>query len=85
MSLDVHKTRKVKLLTQSRDIVKEILAFGVTEDQKLDIIYFLSLELENNDAMKDITKLLKKYRETINKTEDDNKVIEENNKKILTS
>ena len=41
-----------------RDIVKEVLDFGVSEKQKLQIIYLLAMELENRDVMlkiKDIT------------------------------
>ena len=41
-----------------RDIVKEILNFGVSEKQKLQIIYLLALELENREIMlkiKDVT------------------------------
>ena len=34
-----------------REIVKEILNFGVTEKQKSQIIYLLSLEIEDRELM----------------------------------
>ena len=52
----------VKRIQESRDIVKQIIDYGVTEQHKMDIIHFISLELENNSAIKDINKILKKYR-----------------------
>jgi len=55
---------------QSRDIVKEIINFGVSEQQKLDIIFELALNLENNAALKEIIAVVKKYRESINKEEE---------------
>ena len=42
-----------------RQIVKEILNFGVTEDQKLNIIYLMALELEDRDKMLRISKVTK--------------------------
>ena len=67
---DVHMIKLVNMRAKSREIVKEILDFGVTETQKLDIIYMLSLELENNQCMKDIACVLKNHRERINKDEE---------------
>jgi len=69
---------------QSRDIVKEILKFGVNEYQKLDIIYLISLSIENNTTMKDITDTLKKHREIINKDEDENNLTETNSKILIS-
>jgi hypothetical protein len=43
-----------------RNIVKEILDFGVNEFQKLKIIHLLSLELEDRDKMKKVSNLTKK-------------------------
>ena len=66
---------------KSREIVSEILKFGVTEQQKYDIIHGICLSLENNQALKDIAEILKNYRETINKEEDtDNNTNDSNNK-----
>ncbi len=70
---------------QSRDIVKEILNFGVDETQKLDIIHGISSSLENNEALKEITSILKKYREVINKEEEaDNNISDSDKPKIIT-
>ncbi len=82
MSYSVKLEKIAKERAESRQIVKQIIDFGVNENQKLDIIYELSLNLENNKAMKDIVQLLKKYRETINKDEetDDN----QNKPKLIT-
>jgi hypothetical protein len=76
--------KKVKLANQkkeSRDIVKTIIDFGVTEEQKLDIIYFLSLTLESNDKMKKICNLVDRFREQIG--QDEVKQKEKTNKIIL--
>ena len=66
--LDIEK--EVKRKEQCRMIVKGILNFGVTDSQKIDIMFFLALELEKNDQLKEITDFLKKYRITINKKEE---------------
>ena len=55
MSSDVKLQRKVRLKEQTRKIVKEITNFGVTESQKIDIMYLLAMNLENNSTMKEIT------------------------------
>jgi len=85
MSKDIQTNRTLRLKKQSRQITKEILDFGVTENQKLDIIHMISLTLENNDAMKDIANILKKYVDTINKESDDNNNIKKEGKKIILS
>ncbi len=75
MSYSVKLEKIAKERAESRQIVKQIIEFGVTENQKFDIIYEIALNLNNNEAMKEIANLLKKYRETINKDEEtsDNK------------
>tara|TARA_B100000686_G_C16775358_1_gene968043 strand:+ start:2340 stop:2567 length:228 start_codon:yes stop_codon:yes gene_type:complete len=45
-------------MTICREIVKKIIDFGVTEKQKQQIIYLLSLELENRDVMLSISKTI---------------------------
>ncbi|MAG26180.1 hypothetical protein CMI47_11515 [Candidatus Pacearchaeota archaeon] len=50
--------------SQCREIVREILNFGVNEFQKIRIIQLLSLELENRDLMLKITNIVKKDDET---------------------
>ena len=74
---DVHLIRLANSRAKSREIVKEILDFGVTESQKLDIIHMLSLELENVQCMKEIASILKNHIESINKEEEDsiNKIL----------
>ena len=76
----------VRSIQESRSIVKEILEFGVNESQKLDIIYFLSLELESRAALEEITKILKKYRSGIKPDEESqyvNKEPDSGDKKLL--
>ena len=48
----------------AREIVQEIMNFGVNQKQILQIINLLALELEDNNLMRSITGLCKK-----NKTE----------------
>ena len=48
-----------------RQIVSEILQFGVTQQQILRITYLLSLELENREAMVDISTCIKKYVDNV--------------------
>ena len=67
---DIKLIRAAKLRKESRDIVKKILDFGVKEEQKIDILFNLALTLENNTAMKEITEISKKFRETINREEE---------------
>ena len=55
----------VEKITESRSIVKEIINFEINEAQKIDVIYFLALELENTGLMKDILKIIKKHRRRI--------------------
>ena len=84
MSYSVKLEKLAREKQRAREIVQEIVAFGVTEQQKLDIIFNLSLNLENNDAMKDITASLKKYREVINKEEEaDNNISDNDKPKII--
>jgi hypothetical protein len=55
------ETEKEKLYSkklQCREIVKEILDFGVDEIQKKHIIYLLSLELEDRNIMLEISKFI---------------------------
>ena len=84
MSKDIQLQKSVRLKQESREIVKEVLSFGVNEEQKFDIMYLITLSLENNEALKEITSVLKKYKSTITNDEDDNNFIE-SDKKILTS
>jgi len=69
--------------SESRQIVKEIEAFGVTESQKIDIMYFLSLTLQDNNTMKEICDFLKKYKNNINIEETENNINKVNKQKII--
>ena len=69
---------------ESRDIVKKIVEFGVSEDQKIDIMINLAMTLENNQNMKEIVSLLKKMTINFNVEEKDNNINNNNDKnKIL--
>ena len=54
---------EVEKTVQCRQIVKEILSFGVDELQKRKIIYLLSLELEDRDVMVQISKIINNDRQ----------------------
>jgi hypothetical protein len=69
---------------ESREIVKKIIDFGVTEEQKLDIMYFLSMNLNDNQKMKDICCFLENFINKINNEKDDDKIISQSQKIILT-
>tara|TARA_Y100001972_G_C7588059_1_gene294836 strand:+ start:347 stop:613 length:267 start_codon:yes stop_codon:yes gene_type:complete len=47
---------------ECRAIVKNLVNFGVSEKQKLQIIYLIALELESRDALKAITDLVSKLK-----------------------
>ena len=50
-------------LQKSREIVSEIMNFGVSQEQVLQIINLLSLELENPSHMREFTNLYKRIRD----------------------
>ena len=81
---DVRKMTKITTdKSKSRDIVNEILNFGVNEQQKIHIMYLLALNLESNSVMKEITNFLKKFQDRVN-TDDDSVTIESSTtKKII--
>tara|TARA_Y100000817_G_C16373530_1_gene331442 strand:- start:37 stop:273 length:237 start_codon:yes stop_codon:yes gene_type:complete len=54
---------KAEKSLRCRQIVKEILDFGVDESQKLQIIKLMALELESNINMKKIINALNKIAE----------------------
>jgi len=53
----------VEKMLQCRDIVKEILNFGVDENQKIQIVKLMAMELENVNLMKDIVNIIKSVDE----------------------
>jgi RAB protein geranylgeranyltransferase component A len=80
MSYSVKLEKLAREKQKAREIVIEVLKFGVSEQQKYDIIHGICLSLENNNALKDISETLKKYREVINKDEEADNNIEDNDK-----
>jgi RAB protein geranylgeranyltransferase component A len=75
------KQKEIKKLAKekndSRNIVSQIEDYGISENQKIDIIFFLALTLNDNNALKDICQTVKKYKKNIN--------IEEENANIKSS
>lgn len=50
--------KRIEDMAICREIVQEILKFGVSEPQKQRIIYLLSLELESREKMVKISKII---------------------------
>ena len=73
---DIRTVKLAKRKQESREIAREVINFGVTEDQKIDIMFNIAMTLENHNAMKEITSVLKNFLEKINNDEE-----EDNNKK----
>ena len=76
--MNIQLEKEAKRKQESRDIVKTIIDFGVTDTQKIDIMFFLAMSLENNGNLKEITNFLKKFKTNINNEEK-----KENNKNKL--
>ena len=55
--------RAAESLLKCRKITSEIINFGVSQDDILQIIYLLSLELENREALESISCLVKEFRQ----------------------
>lgn len=72
---DIRSIKLAKRKQEAREISKKIIDFGVTEDQKIDIMFNLAMTLENNTSMREITSLLKKFIEKFNNEDE-----EDNNK-----
>mgnify|MGYP000014668530 CR=1 FL=1 len=54
---DIKKKKELKEQAICRDILKEILNFGVSEHQKKFLISLLALELEDTNTMKRVLQL----------------------------
>ena len=52
--LDPNNPQDLRSIEKSRNIVKEILSFGVSEGELIKIIKLLSLELEDTGLMRSI-------------------------------
>ena len=59
-----HLEDEIEQTIKSREIVKEILDFGVSDFQKIKIIELLSLELESREHMLKIVNLVKNLQST---------------------
>lgn len=57
--------KRVSDLQLCRDIVKKIMDFGVDQIQLINIVYLLTLELENVDAMRETATIAKKWIPTL--------------------
>jgi len=49
-------------ILECRDITKNLVNFGLTEKQKVQLVYLISLELESRDAMNILVESVKKIR-----------------------
>ena len=72
--LDPNNVEDLQSIEKCRNIVKEILNFGVKNEEILKIIDLLSLELENTNIMRNIQNVLKS-KEEVNKKEKVNIVL----------
>ena len=68
--------KKAEDLLKCRQITSEILKFGVSQDQILQIIYLLSLELEDRDALLEISTVVKEFKTDILSDDNNNKLLE---------
>ena len=73
--LDPNNVEDLQSIEKSRNIVNEILRYGVKELEIKKIIGLLSLELEDTDCMRSIQLILKK--------EDQQEVVEKKESLIL--
>ena len=64
---DLKKNKELKEQTICRDILKEILNFGVSEHQKKFLIRLLALELEDTNTMKRVSNAIDGKEENSNK------------------
>jgi hypothetical protein len=55
-------------MLECRQIVKNLVKFGLNESQKLHVIYLMSLEMESRDALEIITNAVKKIKSLDEKT-----------------
>jgi hypothetical protein len=68
--------KKAEDLLMCRQITSEILNFGVSQDQILQIIYLLSLELEDREALLEISTVVKNFKTDILSDNNDKKLLE---------
>ena len=56
------KDKSAESLLKCRQITTEILNFGVSQDDIMQVIYLLSLELENRTALEEISSVINSHR-----------------------
>ena len=61
--LDPNNPKDIKSLEKCRNIIKEVIDFGVSQDEIEKLIDLLSLELEDINKMKSIRAILKDEEE----------------------
>ena len=62
--LDPNNPKDIKTLEKCRNIIKEVIDFGVSQDEIEKLIDLLSLELEDINKMKSIRAILKDEEDT---------------------
>ena len=72
--LEAKNANDIKSIEKSRNIVKEIINFGVNDSEIIKIISLLSLELENTELMRKIHFLLNPNEE-VNENKKENLII----------
>ena len=72
--LDANNTSHIKSFEKCRNITKEVINFGVNENEILKIIELLSYELESSETMKKVNEALK-LNKTQTKIEKNNIII----------
>ena len=84
MKEQVSKSKLINQRNEARKICKTILEFGVSDEQKIEIMFNLTLSLANSENMKEIAGFLKKFNTNFNTEENSNTIDIDNNKnKIL--
>jgi len=67
--------KRIEKIMQCREIVSEILKFGVDEFQKAKIIQLISLEMESRDFMLKISDSYKIFEEDVEEKKSENKIL----------
>lgn len=64
---DIKKQKELKEKIICRDILKEILDFGISEYQKKFLIRLLAMELEDTNLMNSVVNFIEKKENNTNK------------------
>jgi len=73
--LDPNNIEDLKSLNKSREITKEILNFGVSQDEIIKIIKLLSFELENTELMKKIIDVVEEKNNKLKESKEKNIIL----------